>query len=143
MSTELEAIASMPRPERARQIALGLDKAFNKLLAALTGAADYTQWESCGITRRTVRRRFGRAFHQAVQRAEHIHFALDGLDDLAEAIHEGRFGFCRGNFTNAELRAIVLEPRLSRKTTFYRGVAGHSNSLARATIGELDWRENE
>lgn len=65
--------------------------------------------------------RFGRAFHQAVERAMTIHFALDDIDDIAAAVQEGRRGFLLGNFTNAELHYIMTSPPLFQKTIFYRG----------------------
>ena len=65
-------------------------------------------------------RHFGRAFHQAVQRAPRIHFALDGIPDIGVAVEAGRRGFRPGNFTNAELHYIMTHARLLEKTIFYR-----------------------
>jgi hypothetical protein len=67
-----------------------------------------------------VTSRFGRAFHQAVECATTIHFALDDIDDIAAAVQEGRRGFLPGNFTNAELRYIMTSSPLFQKTIFYR-----------------------
>ena len=59
------------------------------------------------MTRRTVDSRFGRTFHQAVEHATKIHFALDDIPDIGVAIAAGRRGFCPGNFTNAELHYLM------------------------------------
>jgi hypothetical protein len=101
------------------EIALGRAPYF-KMLAEQTGAAHYRQWARRFVTRRTVDRRFGRAFHQAVQRAPRIHFALDGILDIGAAVKAGRRGFRPGNFTNAELHYIMTNVRLLEKTIFYR-----------------------
>ena len=100
-------------------IALGRAPYF-KMLAEQTGAAHYRQWARRFVTRRTVDRHFGRAFHQAVQHATKIHFALDGIPDIGAAVKAGRQGFRPGNFTNAELHSIMTNTRLLEKTTFYR-----------------------
>jgi transcriptional regulator of acetoin/glycerol metabolism len=102
-----------------REIALGRDPYF-KSLARQTGAAHWRQWAERGITRRTVARRFGRAFHQAAQRAERIHFAIDEIAVPIDAVKKGAAGFKPGNFTNAELHYIATNPELLRKTIFYR-----------------------
>jgi hypothetical protein len=73
------------------------------------------------MTRRTVTSRFGRAFHQAAERATRLHFALDTIDDIEQAVWDGRRGFISGNFTNAELRHIMTTPHLLQKTLFSRG----------------------
>jgi len=102
-----------------REVALGRDPYF-KTLAEQTGAAHYRQWGRRFITRRTVDKHFGRAFHQAVQRATRIHFALDGVPDIGAAVQAGRQGFRPGNFTNAELHYIMANAHLLVKTIFYR-----------------------
>jgi hypothetical protein len=97
-------------------------------LAGETGAYGYRQWYAAGITRRSVEGHFGRAFHQAVVRAERIHFALDGIHDVEEAVRLGARGFVRGdlargipgNMTNAELHYIKTHPGILDKTRFYR-----------------------
>lgn len=108
-----------------KDVALGLDPHYKSL-----PGVNYKNWAAEGITRRTVDNRFGRAFHQAVDRAEHIHFALDGIDDVADAVKRGKAGFDPGsmnpvfprpgNMTNAELHHIATNPDLLNKTTFYR-----------------------
>jgi RHS repeat-associated protein len=105
-----------------KDIALGLDPYF-KWLADKVQAVPWTKWGEEGVTRRTVNRRFGRAFHQAAKRARRIHFALDGIPDseIADRIKRGRAGFVQENMTNAELHHIVTNPHLLAKTTFYRG----------------------
>ena len=65
---------------KKREIALGLDPHY-KLLAEQTQSVHWKGWATYGITRRRVGKRSGRAFHQAVQQAECIHFALDGIAD--------------------------------------------------------------
>ena len=72
------------------------------------------------MTRRTVDSRFGRAFHQAVEHATIIHFALDDIPDISTALETGRRGFHPGNFTNAELHYIMTNPHHLVKTIFYR-----------------------
>ena len=68
--------------------------------------------------------RFGRAFHQAVEHAIKIHFALDDIPDIGVVIAAGRRGFCPGNFTPAELHYFMTNPHFLTKTVFYRkGVA--------------------
>lgn len=107
-----------------RAIAVGHDLGAaggGKALADATGASWYKKWAADGITRRTVDNRFGRAFHQAVGRADEIHFSLDGIDDVGAAVAAGRRGFVRGNITNAELRYIANNPGALSKTIFYRG----------------------
>ena len=106
----------------AREIALGLDVPGGgyKELAQLTGASHWRNWKIDGITRRTVDNRFGRAFHQAAQRADKIHFSLDGIDDVQAAVRAGKRGFVPGNVTNAELEYIFSNPDLRKKTIFYR-----------------------
>lgn len=91
-----------------------------KALAQQTGSSWYRYWKSAGITRRTVDRHFGRAFHQAVKRADRIHFTLDGIPDAALAVRRGASGFTLGNFTNAELHYIASDFARLAKTTFYR-----------------------
>ncbi|MEP7119857.1 MAG: DUF6531 domain-containing protein [Byssovorax sp.] len=99
-----------------------------KALSDQTGAAYWRQWNARGITRRTVDKHFGRAFNQAVERADKIHFSLDGIGDVHEAIQLGRAGFVvgdssgyrPGNMTNAELHLVTSNPALLAKTTFYR-----------------------
>ncbi|MBI1923156.1 hypothetical protein HYR99_02785 [Candidatus Poribacteria bacterium] len=103
-----------------REIALGRD-AYFKSLARQTGAAHWRQWAARGITRRTVQRRFGRAFHQAMKRADKIHFALDEIADPIDAVKKGAAGFKPGNFTNAELHYIASHLEFLNKTIFYRG----------------------
>ncbi|MGH1348969.1 MAG: polymorphic toxin-type HINT domain-containing protein [Nannocystales bacterium] len=105
------------------QIALGLDipGAGMKALAQQTGASWWRFWESAGVTRRVVQRNFGRAFHQAVKRADRIHFSLDGIANPAAAARAGASGFTIGNMTNAELRYIASNPDILAKTVFYRG----------------------
>src|SRR5215831_3912283 len=121
------------RPGSAREIALGRDPHF-KILAAQTGAAHYRQWARRLITRRTVDSRFGRAFHQAVERATTIHFALDDIPDIGVAIAAGRRGFCPGNFTNAEFHYLMTNPHLLTKTVFYRkGVVAPTPTYADRT----------
>lgn len=94
----------------AREIALGLDRGAaggGKALARQTGASWYKNWARDGITSRSVASHFGRAFHQAVDRADAIRFSLDGIDDIAAAVRAGAAGFAPGNFTFAELRYIL------------------------------------
>jgi hypothetical protein len=110
-----------------KHIALGHDPYF-KQLADATGARGYRQWYEAGITRRSVEGHFGRAFHQAVARAERIHFALDAIDDIEEAVRLGVRGFVRGdpargipgNMTNAELHYVRTHSEILAKTIFYR-----------------------
>lgn len=101
------------------EIALGRDPYF-KMVAEQTGAAHYRQWARRFVTRRTVDRRFGRAFHQAAQRATKIHFALDGILNIGAAVQAGGRGFRAGNFTNAELHYIMTNASPLEKTVFYR-----------------------
>jgi hypothetical protein len=76
-----------------------------------------------GITRRTVKNNFGRAFNQAAERAETIHFALDGIlngsGGIQKALELGKRGFVPQNFTNAELNTIFSNKNLFNKTRFY------------------------
>jgi hypothetical protein len=106
---------------KKREIAFGLDP-YYKLLAQQTQSVPWQGWAKYGITRRRVDKRFGRAFHQAVQRAERIHFALDGIPDalIPEAVRRGSAGFFFPNYTNAELHYIAMHPDIFAKTTFYR-----------------------
>lgn len=106
----------------AKAIALGLDIPGGgfKALAEQTGASTYRNWAAAGITRRSVESSFGRAFHQAVERASAIHFSLDGIADVGAAVRAGAAGFKPGNFTNAELHHIANNRHLLDKTTFYR-----------------------
>jgi len=92
-----------------------------KALADQTGSSYWRSWARDGITRRTVDRHFGRAFHQAVDRAPVVRFTLDGIDDVAGAVRAGKAGFNPGNFTNAELHYIATNPEILAKTIFYRG----------------------
>jgi hypothetical protein len=93
-----------------------------KTLAEQTGASWWKNWAADGITRRTVQSHFGRAFHQAVKRADRIHFSLEGIPDVDAAVRAGRAGFVAktGNITNAELRYIMTTLEALAKTTFYR-----------------------
>jgi hypothetical protein len=110
-----------------QHIALGRDPYF-KRLADEIGAYGYRQWYAAGLTRRSVASHFGRAFHQAVARAERIYFALDGIHDVEEAVRLGARGFVRGdpargipgNMTNAELHYIKTHSEILDKTRFYR-----------------------
>jgi RHS repeat-associated protein len=108
--------------ECKKTISLGLDP-FYKWIPGVT----WRNWASNGITRRTVTRRFGRAFHQAAKRAEHINFALDRIGEnsagIRRAVEKGKAGFNAStqNMTNAELNHIVSNPDLFNKTTFFRG----------------------
>lgn len=102
-----------------KQIALGRDPYF-KQLAEQTGAVHWKNWNREGITRRRLDRRFGRAFHQAVNRAQVIHFDLTGIDEIESAVKAGKKGFTPGNFTNAELHYIFSRSDLLQKTKFYR-----------------------
>lgn len=107
-----------------KAIALGLERYGGQMvlkdLAKETGASTFKTWATDGITRRSVKSHFGRAFNQAAERADRIHFALDGiLDDLPGTIRSGRSGFIQGNFTNAELNTIFTSPNLFNKTQFY------------------------
>ena len=105
-----------------KAIALGLDPFFKNL-----PGVHWKNWAREGVTRRTVTNRFGRAFHEATDRASHIHFALDHIGESAAAIEEavrrGKAGFsvATRNMTNAELHHIVDNPELFAKTTFYKG----------------------
>jgi RHS repeat-associated protein len=105
-----------------KKIALGKDIAGRgmKALAQKTGASWWRNWEKDGITRRTVDRHFGRAFNQAVKRADEIHFSLDGIPNPKAAAQAGAAGFTRDNMTNAELNIVSKNPDLLAKTTFYR-----------------------
>ena len=93
-----------------------------KALSEQTGASWYRNWARDGITRRTVDSNFGQAFHQAVERADKIHFSLDGIPDPAASVRAGAAGFVSrtGNMTNAELHYIATNPAALGKTTFYR-----------------------
>ncbi len=104
------------------EIALGKDIPWGgyKHLAEQTGASRWQNWAKDGVTRRTVSDRFGRAYHQAAQRASKIHFSLDGIDDVAAALKSGKRGFVPGNMTNAELEYIFRNPEILKKTIFYR-----------------------
>lgn len=106
---------------KKREVALGLDP-YYKRLAEQTQSVQWKEWAKYGITRRRVDKRFGRAFHQAAQRAERIHFALDGIADtmVPEAVQRGRSGFFFPNYVNAELHYIATHPDILTKTTFYR-----------------------
>jgi RHS repeat-associated protein len=106
-----------------RAIALGKDIPGGgvKALAEQTGSSYWRNWARDGITRRRVDRHFGRAFHQAAERAGTIHFTLDGINDVKGAFRAGARGFVRDNFTNAELHYIISNPHLLEKTIFYRG----------------------
>src|SRR5439155_10868622 len=106
-----------------KAIALGKDIPGGgmKALAEKTGSSWYRNWARDGITRRTVDKNFGRAFHEAVERADVIHFALDGINDVNAAVRAGAAGFKQGNFTQAELHYIANNPGLLEKTIFYRG----------------------
>jgi len=108
------------------EIALGKDIPGGgmKALSEFTNAPWYRKWEEAGVTRRTVDTNFGRAFNQAVDRSERVHFSLDGMGDIDAAFKAGRLGFVQGNMTNAELRAILSNPDWLSKTTFYRTING-------------------
>jgi len=118
----LATLIKFGRKVPGRAIALGKDIAGGgvKALAEQTGAPYYKYWKDAGITRRVWERHFGRAFHQAVKRADTIHFTLDGIPDVNAAVHAGRRGFIKDNFTNAELHYIRNNPHLLQKTIFYR-----------------------
>lgn len=111
----IDPLGSMCGPKEAnsqsRKVALGKDIAGGgmKGVAEKTGSSWYKNWARDGITRRTVTNRFGRAFHQAVARADEIHFSLDGIPDPAAAVKAGAAGFVQktGNMTNAELNYIA------------------------------------
>ena len=119
------------------EIALGLDPHY-KRLAGETGAHGWRNWpgtvlnQSWGTTPSYGSKNFGRALHQAVKNAKHIHFDITGLGDLAKAAKAGRAGFQKpnffnpsGNFTNAELQHVLSSDRAMAKTTFYeRGRGG-------------------
>jgi len=116
-------VASVSKAPRG--IALGKDIAGGgvKGLAGQTGSSWWRNWAADGITRRTVDSSFGRAFHQAVKRADKIHFSLDGIPEaaIAAAVRSGAAGFKPGNFTFAELHYLATNPDLLAKTFFYRG----------------------
>jgi RHS repeat-associated protein len=103
-------------------VALGKDIAGRgmKELAEQTNSSWYRNWAKDGITRRTVTNNFGRAFHDAVQRATVIRFSLDGIDDIPAALSAGRAGFVEDNMTNAELEYLWKNPDLLKKTIFYK-----------------------
>jgi hypothetical protein len=104
---------------RPDEIVLGLDPGY-KSLATVVGGARWEEWNELGVTRRGLQRRFGRAFHQAVERATRIHFSLDGIDDVSLAVRSGRGGFRDANMTNAELHYIMSNEAAYNKTVFYR-----------------------
>ena len=89
---------------------------------------DLEDWIGDGITRRNPRgRHFGRAYHDAVENASTIHFSLDGIDDIDDAILQGKnIGFVSTprirNMTNAELQYLSTRPDLLKKTIFYRNL---------------------
>jgi hypothetical protein len=93
-----------------------------KGLAEQTESSWYRNWAKDGLTRRTVDTNFGRAFHQAVERAPVIRFSLDGIDDVPAAVKAGKAGFTSdpANMTNAELEYLSRNPDLLKKTIFYR-----------------------
>jgi hypothetical protein len=103
-------------------VALGKDIAGGgmKALAEQTKSSWYRNWAKAGITRRTVTNNFGRAFHDAVERAPVIRFSLDGIEDVDAAVKAGRAGFIKDNMTNAELEYLSRNPELLAKTIFYR-----------------------
>ena len=113
-------------------IALGRDPEM-KLLAQKTGSAYYKDWAAAGVTRRSVATPgFGRAFHEAAERAKGIHFAIDRIEgSLADAVRRGARGFSQGTFTDAELRHIVRNDDLFAKTTFYEDVYGTMKQIAK------------
>ena len=49
-----------------------------------------------------------------------MHFTLDGSADVNAAVRAGKRGFFPGNMTSAELEYIVWNPKLLKKTIFYR-----------------------
>ncbi|MDX1933135.1 MAG: hypothetical protein SFU56_11060 [Capsulimonadales bacterium] len=65
----------------------------------------------------------GRAFHHAVHRARHIHFALDGMgvEGVENAVRKGTDGFRLVNMTDSELHYIMTNPASHAKTPFYLG----------------------
>ncbi len=145
-ATQIEAIAAnggmllnfLPGGKQGKaatkSVALGVERVGGKLplqeIAETTGASIYKNWARDGLTRRPVsgltlqgtQVRFGRAFNQATQRADKIHFALDGIIDgigVDNAFQLGRKGFTDRNFTNAEFFNVMRDPVLLNKTQFY------------------------
>ena len=89
-------------------------------MAEATDSSYYKFWARDGITRRTIDRNFGRAFNQAVKRADSINFALDGIiDDLDGAFQRGSAGFTDRNITNAEFYTVFRDPLSLNKTNFF------------------------
>jgi hypothetical protein len=107
-------------------IVLGLAASLARI-GSLTGGCDYRHWYEQGLSDVDASfvetpEDFTFVFEQAVDRAERIHFSLDGLD-LRKAATDGakplRFETLEagGNVTSWEFLQVLDNP----KTLFYRG----------------------
>lgn len=107
-------VHNKPMPYSPREIALGIDIPGGgvKELAKRTNSAHFKQWGTAGITRRIVTNRFGRAFHQAAQRSDRIHFTMEGIPTPAR-----RSGVVR----QVSIREIIRMPSYTtlRRTPRY------------------------
>ncbi|NJM07822.1 hypothetical protein HC891_18955 [Candidatus Gracilibacteria bacterium] len=80
----------------------------------------YGDWVSAGLSD-VPTRYFEKAFTQAVQKAEHIHFNLEGIrgDPVEFAENLGSGSFKAWDITATELYRIRYNPALCSKTSFY------------------------
>jgi hypothetical protein len=81
-------------------------------------------WASAGLTAPYDSFDFDRAFREASENAEHIHFNLEGIDNPISYANQfgssGRFPpRYPGRWTAVELYIIKNQPLLCNKTTFY------------------------
>jgi RHS repeat-associated protein len=84
-----------------------------------TGAKAFPDWEKSGLSGPTFPN-FPEAFESAMHKTKHIHFNLDGIDDVNAALQQGAQGWGARNMTNTELYLIVNNSTWFNKTTFYR-----------------------
>jgi RHS repeat-associated protein len=84
-----------------------------------TGAKAFPDWEESRLSGPTFPN-FPEAFESAMSKTKHIHFNLDGIDDVNAALQQGAQGWGARNMTNTELYLIVNNSTWFNKTTFYR-----------------------
>jgi hypothetical protein len=93
----------------------GLLSRFAEKVDALT----YLRWQDVGLGKWN-NRTFEEYFLESAKNAESIHFNLSGMD-MSRAAKATSEGFKKtGEVTGAELMAIIADPKLLKKTTFYR-----------------------
>lgn len=106
----LAALPLLRAPAGGQRIALSLGEHLQSFEAA-TASRGHLWWRQYGS--------FQTTFERAAEKAGSIHFNLQGFS-YESAVKNASWALSEGSVTNAEFRAVMSNPALREKTTFYK-----------------------